>query len=416
MKKNIWLFLEMVAVTIVSWVVLFPTIDALYNYPRPIGYDKDRLVTISWTPLVNDYHDYELQLTSIVHRLEELPEVECGYIGNYQSLPIDRLNGQIICAGADTIYVSNVYVYNLGRDCFRTLGIKTLDGSTSADSLSVYNWEHRGRVLTQSAAIGLFGTPKVAGRQIKRQGFTDEYESMTIAAVVEDIRAIRYDLNSQAMFEMNHDRVFGGYFILRLHEGVSPERFMTELSNQLPLYRNKAISLQSIKTMDQLSMKYTNSIARQMHLYLIMTVFFLINLVLGVIGSFWLKTRSRRSEVGIRRSFGASRLRIVWLFLRQALWLASMAIVVGTLLYLAYCAYEWKGLGFITGFDMYPSVQATTPSSHTLPLPWICIRWLYHLVVFAIIYLLMALTITIGVTIPAWTLTRQKPIESLKEE
>ena len=43
----------------------------------------------------------------------------------------------------------------------------------------------------------------------------------------------------------------------------------------------------------------------------ILGAFFVVNLILGTIGCFWLQTRRRVEEIGIRRSFGATRGRIV---------------------------------------------------------------------------------------------------------
>ncbi len=50
---------------------------------------------------------------------------------------------------------------------------------------------------------------------------------------------------------------------------------------------------------------------------LAMAAFFLVNLCLGVIGTFWLQTRTRREEVGVMLSFGATRSDIVRLLMGE---------------------------------------------------------------------------------------------------
>ena len=46
-KRNGWLFAELVAVAIVSWVIFDPVIVSLYVQGLPMGFAVDRLCSIS---------------------------------------------------------------------------------------------------------------------------------------------------------------------------------------------------------------------------------------------------------------------------------------------------------------------------------------------------------------------------------
>ena len=46
-KRNSWLFAELVAVAIVSWVIFDPVVVGLYVRNLPTGYDVDRLCRVS---------------------------------------------------------------------------------------------------------------------------------------------------------------------------------------------------------------------------------------------------------------------------------------------------------------------------------------------------------------------------------
>ena len=46
-RRNGWLFIELVAVAIVSWVIFDPVVVGLYVRNLPTGYDTDRLCRIS---------------------------------------------------------------------------------------------------------------------------------------------------------------------------------------------------------------------------------------------------------------------------------------------------------------------------------------------------------------------------------
>ena len=43
-RGNIWLFLELVVITVVAWVVIDPAVVNLYYRSIPIGYDTDHLI------------------------------------------------------------------------------------------------------------------------------------------------------------------------------------------------------------------------------------------------------------------------------------------------------------------------------------------------------------------------------------
>ena len=44
---NIWLFIELVVVTVVTWVIIDPVVVRVSDRCLPLGYDEDRLFYIS---------------------------------------------------------------------------------------------------------------------------------------------------------------------------------------------------------------------------------------------------------------------------------------------------------------------------------------------------------------------------------
>jgi ABC-type antimicrobial peptide transport system permease subunit len=47
---------------------------------------------------------------------------------------------------------------------------------------------------------------------------------------------------------------------------------------------------------------------------------------------------------------------------------------------------------------------------------WVDELWPHFLVISAIVYLIILLTVSIGIAIPAWNICRKKPVEALREE
>ena len=140
--------------------------------------------------------------------------------------------------------------------------------------------------------------------------------------------------------------------------------------------------------------------------YISLAVFFMFCLCLGTIGTFWLQTRMRKEEIGVRRSFGASRLRIMGEFLTEGFVLTTICHIVGCFLFLQYAI----------SFGLSRGLMRTD-----MPLSHINDSWLNHfaphfLAVGTFIYLIILLTVSIGILIPAWNIVRAKPVEALREE
>ena len=74
---SLWLFLELVVITVVAWVVFDPAIVNIYNYGLPMGYDHNQLLYaqtefISHYPEVSD----EEKKIQIIRQLKSMDEVE----------------------------------------------------------------------------------------------------------------------------------------------------------------------------------------------------------------------------------------------------------------------------------------------------------------------------------------------------
>lgn len=62
------------------------------------------------------------------------------------------------------------------------------------------------------------------------------------------------------------------------------------------------------------------------------TAFLLVNIFLGVVGTFWFRVHQRRSEVGLRMALGAARNRVRQLFMAESVLLLLLASVAGTVI------------------------------------------------------------------------------------
>ena len=133
-------------------------------------------------------------------------------------------------------------------------------------------------------------------------------------------------------------------------------------------------------------------------------LFFLFCLFLGVSGTFWMQTSSRREEIGIMKSFGASSTCIVCTLIAEGVILAAVAVAIGCFLYLQYALKEGlyipnNGEGdLLLGrywFEHFSSHFAATS---------------------VVAFVIVAAVVCIGIYIPAHRISLVTPADALHDE
>ena len=137
---------------------------------------------------------------------------------------------------------------------------------------------------------------------------------------------------------------------------------------------------------------------------LLVSVFFLVTLCLGVVGTFWLQTRTRREEVGVQLSFGATPRRLVGQLLGEGAVLTTLATLVGCFIYLQYALSEGLSSGINWGGQEHVGQY------------WTDSFGLHFLFVSLIVYAILLVVVSIGVYIPARKISRIPPTEALRDE
>lgn len=162
------------------------------------------------------------------------------------------------------------------------------------------------------------------------------------------------------------------------------------------LYVRSVMSYSSLRTDHELTQGVTN----KYRFFLVLGLFFLVNLCLGVAGTFWMQTRSRSEEVGIMLSFGANPSYIMRLLIGEGWVLTTLATVIGCFVYFNYAVSD--GL-HISSSNSSPDYLINNFGFH-------------FLLVSLLVWLILLLVVTIGVYIPARRISRINPVEALRDE
>ena len=136
--------------------------------------------------------------------------------------------------------------------------------------------------------------------------------------------------------------------LLCLKENVSMKRFLHDFQPwMVKELRAGNLFARNVRSYEALITKNESYDVTPMYRRnLAMAAFFLINLCLGVIGTFWLQTRTRREEVGVMLSFGGTPGYIVRLLMGEGAVLTFVAALTGCLLYLFQLCFSHFGRAF----------------------------------------------------------------------
>jgi hypothetical protein len=420
----VWLLAELVLVCFVAWKQLDPIAVRMYYKSLPKGFDCERLVVaqtsitdIRWFEGDNADRVLDQKTRILKQKLQASDEVEqvCilsqlyGLLAprNMFSHSVDN-EGDLYAYGDDTVHVYET-LYLKNEHFFETYGIHAAEGSPSVEELSKLD---HGIVISRSLAERLFGSAKAAiGKEITHSIFIEEewVTSYRICGVVEDVHVSETSFDTWQRYVPTTDnplRYVHSQLLIRLRPDVNVRRFVEEQNFRLRQFATDGLAIVSFTPYEDLTTS-KNQFASPMlsydfNLAVTTALFFLINLCLGVIGTFWMQTKRRTEESGIMRAFGATRGRIMGMFLAEGFILTTASMFITCVLYLNYVK---TGLGELC-ISYSPQPDPT----------WVADKPLHFLIISGIVYLVILIVVSIGITIPAWNICRTKPVEALREE
>ena len=418
-RRNAWLLAELIVVCIVSWAIFDPVVVVTHDRMIPLGYDADRLCLVSLNMYRPNAPDYDEQATdsaslmqaydNLVQRVRNYPEVEHATPLLGWLYPNSQGQGAMtrIPVGDSIAYRMRYVEFLPHTQFFETYGFRPAKGLTPAE-LSDYPYKNGDLILSENTLEAFFHTDNPQGCrfwQLHGQDtlYTDVVGATATFRMYSDWQPIPVAFVPMRTVDLN-------YFpndvkiLVRLEEGVGMERF---------LHRFHPWMIRELRAGNLYAQKvepYRQLIARREYagtttLYqrnVAMAVFFLVNLCLGVAGTFWVQTRTRREEVGVMLSYGATPRSIVRFLLGEGVVLTTVSTLVGCILYLQYAISEGLAKGQ-TGMETTGSYWVQNFGQH------FCI-------VSLIVYLVLLIVVLMGIYIPARRISTISPTEALREE
>ncbi len=410
-KQNIFIFLELLLASCLLWAISDSLLVDVYTQKQPMGVDIESVysfhLSIADEAAVSDSSGYRNAAEDFLHLVENIrqcPEVEAASV-SISAIPYTwSSNWSYLIAASDTTTPSDLcQMFYVMPEYFQVLHIQTPEGRPVYDEAVRNPGEF---ILSQTLAEKLFPGVSAVGREAKYGNFGGESEiPRKIASVTaprrktdfERAEPVYYVLwrSEKDVLDLCEDASLlptSFDFLVRMRPNFQPSAmadFLQKNSARLSVgdvYVSSYTSIDDYKT-DMLKGRMDNQKKKTA-----LVVFMLVNIFFGIIGTFWLRTQSRRAEIGLRAALGASKQS-----LQLQLYLEGLVLLALTLL-----------LTFIFIGNM---LLADLPDTYRLDYTW----WRF---VFPVIgsYVLLSAMILVGISFPARKIARMNPAETLHYE
>lgn len=316
---NIWLAVELLLVSCVMWWLTDNLWVKYSTYNEPLGYDishvyRINIVTLNEkSPDFKPYPDDDASIAdyqTLIRRLEARPEVEVvtsavnSYFYNpnnsYNSMYLDSIGGNYLKRWATPGF-------------FQVFRIRGVNGETPEEmdealAKAPWNWFMASdNLLRYNSPKSIESMAKYTGRKFHQMDST-EY---TLAKVFPPLRYSDYQsayLNPSLLLPLKQEQL--KYFnetILRVKENMDKDFVENLMKASLNELRVGNWYIASATSFDEIRKKYNQGSTQDTLSTVVWSLFLLLNIFLGVLGTFWFRTSQRTPEIALRMANGATR-------------------------------------------------------------------------------------------------------------
>lgn len=405
-RYNGWVLAELFLVFVVMWFLCDSLGCLKYTFYRPLGYNIDHVYSLE---MIKGGESRDSSLTnahkclSILEKLEKEPAVEAAVI-SFFSLPMSGTNsystlyvkGDSAGVNMRNIVATGGYtrVFRMHEEAAHPFAEMPTDIAhimLSESAIEQYREEYPGfspqvclyagdttHVIRQYGSIGRFRTYRYG--EDARWAFARLSEN--------DILRKYPDLMAQITFRVK-EQADGPDFRVRFQREIAPRLDTDNLSvvDAVPY------------TQQQLQFEVMVGDVDKVNSQTVVVIFLLVNVFLGLVGTFWFRTRRRRAEIALRMAMGSTTWGVFRLLVGEGLLLLSIVALPAMLV-----CYQ-IGVGEFT--------IGRTALISSWPIEWSFLRFLLGS---AGAWLLIACMVALGIWYPARKAMRISSAEALNEE
>ena len=399
---NFWIGLELLLISICLWFVVDLLYVKIYTYYQPLGFDIEHTYQVKLKEYSTKSFLYnknekpvDYYFNQLIERIKQDSTIEVVCVTSSISPYQNRWHHVTISTMPnDTIYDKVAQRCSVTSDFFKVFRVKSkLDNSSESLSEALLSG---GFVVTptteallnkEESAVGTMlysGLERSLGVPIKDVCKTFRENEFGIPAALfyelltaEDIKNINRKLHYLSIFirvkPLSDGATYADDFMLRMQESLSLGNVFLEELIPTQFHRKNSIMYSIIELKTSAAIAY----------------FFLINVFLGVLGTFWFRTRQRKAELGLRVALGSNRMQLRTLLVGEGIILLTMAFI--------------PSIAF-----SYNIVYAELVDIYLMPF-----SGLRFAIGLGITYFLLAIIIVLGIWIPTQQAIKISPTEAL---
>ncbi|WP_281644723.1 FtsX-like permease family protein [Bacteroides zoogleoformans] len=402
-QGNVWLALELLVVSVVMWYIVDYIYTSAATYLEPRGFDIEHCYLINMGMLTDKSPDYIPNQTAedryndvqeMLNRLQHRPDVEAVSLSQ-NSFPYNGSNSTTMVR-YDTLESHQWTIRSLVTpDFVRVFRYRGTRGETPEQLAEILKDPrqflasdnlYRKYDLTMTSLVGkpffLFG---------------DTVNAIKLGAALQNVRYSDYQQarSSYRMVYRLPDNMmdYSNEWCVRVRADQDRDFIDRLKADSEKLYRVGNLFIAEVRSFADVRENFQRSWMSQLRNYVVGMGFLLLNIFLGLLGTFWFRTQQRKSEIALHKAHGATDGGVFRRLLCEG-WLLLLLVTP---------------LALLVDYHLADLELNSWRNGTTL-------EWERLLLCAVISFLLMALMIAVGIGIPARKAMNIQPAEALHDE
>lgn len=402
-RSNTWLALELLVVSVVMWYI----VDYIYTQAatamEPRGFDIEHCYLINMGRLTDKSPDYipnqsaeeqQEDIQEMLDRLKHRPDVEAVSLSQ-NSYPYNGSNSTAEVQ-YDTLRSPNWTIRSLVTpDFVRVFRYRGTRGETP-EQLAVM-LEKDDQFLASDNLFRKYNVPltSLVGKRFNL--FGDTTNTVKLAAAIQNVRYSDYQqarYSYRMLYKMPSTWMdYSKEWCVRVRADQDHDFIERLKADSERLYRVGNIFITEVRSFTEIRDDFQRSWKNGLRNYMTGMGFLLLNIFLGLLGTFWFRTQQRRSEIALHKAHGATDISIFKRLLCEG-WLLLVLVTP---------------LALVIDYNLASLELNSWRNGTTL-------EWGRLLLCAVITFVLIALMIAIGIGIPARKAMKIQPAEALHDE
>ncbi|MCM1021092.1 MAG: FtsX-like permease family protein [Muribaculum sp.] len=396
-RTNIWLIVELVIVSTVLWYITDSLFVTYKTVNAPLNQDTEHCYLIDITAIDStsafykpgDENDFIANLSGVLNHIKHRPEVEAAclvYAGMWPYSPYNSYSPSAYQNENDSIvWTESVYRQLTTSQYPLVFKIYGANGETPEDIAAILK-ENKLVMSTNGFGNGFEKPENFIGKTIYHG------QQITLGAIVPPMRINSYlDPTEYSITNVSVIPNWGMNIAFRVRADQDKD-IIPSLLADVNKYVSGNLIISSVKSFKDIKRSAELNYTNETRNFIVVAIFLLVNIFLGLLGTFWFRIQQRISEIALRRAVGANTGQILIRVISEGLVLLTIATIPAIVLDLLIANNQ-----YIKPFGDYISINRTG----------ICIL---------ITYAIMALITTLGALAPAMKAIHIDPAIALKDE